>query len=160
MFVKLINHQNLADRIKAFILAAKTSEAFRRVVLRTLTEFEKSPWNPLALEQALERFPELKIIPDTPVSYEGPDEDGLDAIDGMFREYFILMNPNTKEYNSEEAAAILGIGMDQFYTYATRRKELSGRKVGRATLYTLEEIKRFQATMKPARRPKKTETDA
>jgi hypothetical protein len=161
MFIPLTNSQNLADRIKGFVLNAHVStSALQRVVLRTIAEFEKAQWIPLAMEDALKRYPELTIKPDTGLTFEGSDDDALAAIDGVLREYFALIDPTAQEFTADQAAEYLEISREQFNTYASRQKRISGRKVGTSVLYSQAELDRFKAERKPMGRPKsKAESD-
>lgn len=158
MFTRLSVSQNLADHIKGFIKRANVSEPLRDIVMRTLKEFEKQPWAPLLLEKALEQHPKLTLPSDPTegtVQFDGSDEEALAAIDGVLRDYRALLNPYAKEYTAEEAATEIGISLSQFNDYASRRKVITGRRVGWTILYSEEEVQRLKTSRKPKGRPKK-----
>lgn len=158
MFTHLTDHQYVADRIKGFVLNCETSKSTQLLVLRTIKDFEKLPWIPLALEDAQKAAaPALKIDKMIRITHEGPVDEALLAIDAMLRKYAVLINPNVitapKEYTADEAAAFIGISRAQFDTYASRKKIITGRKVGTSILYSEDDLERLKASRKPANRP-------
>jgi hypothetical protein len=158
MFTDITDNQYVADRIKAYVLAAETSKSTQLLILRTIKEFEKLPWIPLALEDAHKAVaPSLMIDQKLMITYDGSVDDALLAIDAMLRKYAVLINPTAitapKEYTADEAAAFVGISRAQFDTYASRKKVITGRKVGTSILYSEDDLEQLKASRKPAGRP-------
>lgn len=146
MLTDMPNTQTISDLIKGFILDAEVANGFRRVILRMLTTLENLPWVPLAMEEALTRVPGLQLVPT--ISFAGPDDDALEAIDKLIREYEGLVQPQ-QEYTSEEAAHKLHIKIDQFNKYTQSGRIKVGRWVGSTRLFTASELQRFEASRRP-----------
>ncbi len=164
MFTSIISHQYVADRIKGFVLGAETSKSTQHLMLHTIKEFEALPWIPLAFEDAHKAAaPMLKISKDITITYEGGVEDALISLDSMLRKYAALIHTETaklaefakklKEYTADEAAEVLGVSRATFDTYTSRRKLITGRKVGTSVLYNQAEIDRLREMRKPLGRP-------
>lgn len=158
MYTHITDNQYVADRMKAFVLAADTSKSTQLLLLRTIKDFEKLPWIPLALEDAQKAVaPSLRMDQNLTISCEGGIDDALLAIDAMLRKYATLVQPNIitapKEYTADEAASFVGISRAQFDTYASRKKIITGRKVGTSILYREDDLERLKASRKPAGRP-------
>lgn len=166
MFTDVRDKQYLADAIKAFVLDHSTSKVTRDLLLRTIKDFESLQWIPLAFQDAYTAAAKgLKIdVTTSPitVSYKGKADDALLLIDALLRKYAELIRAEDmllamhaklgKEYTADDAAVYLGISRSTFDKYATRRKEITGRKVGTSILYSQAELDRFKATYNPTYR--------
>jgi hypothetical protein len=99
----------------------------------------------LAFEDALKIAAPGFTITSESVSFDGTQGEALEALDKLLRRYRSIIMPE-REMTAEQAAEHLGIGIDQFKTYAYRQKKIAGRIVGKTTLFSERELNRFDLT--------------
>jgi excisionase family DNA binding protein len=145
----LTNTQTVADMLKAQIERSAT-DSDRSAAMQILQRFERSSWIPQAFEDAVEAAPGDFEFDGDQLVYK-PRDNSASEIAAVLARYLELVAPTEQPVNvsdlftTEQAAEYLKMSVRGVKKNIHETKRLKpARRVGRALLFTREELDRFR----------------
>lgn len=163
MFTHLTNQQGIADSLKRLITESKPPRVIRQRAFDILVIFERCPWQPIALADAIAIITPGQFDVDATgrLAYTG-DDPVAEIVPRVLQVYIHVIAPDELIpppllFSTEEAARYLKMSVANVKHHVHTRGNLAGQKVGNSLVFTADELDHFQATRRKPGRPRKEE---
>ncbi len=157
MFTNVTNRQLLADQFKCWVEPAakrKADHVWRGRARAAIKMFERNPWYPQALEQAMqEAAPGRFSRPADEIVDAGGEASVYEAVARLLERYHDLIGMAL--YTTEAASLYLDMPMRTIKHHLHTSEKLKGAKIGHDLYFTRETLNTFAATERPTGRPRK-----